>query len=624
MLPLKKNIASIVNRFPPFAYLNITQFLGAMNDNIYKLLIIYFFIQLEGIEKSHIVLATTGAIYVLPFLLLSSSAGTLADRYSKRNIIIFTKILEFLVMLSGVFAFVYSSMLWSYATLFLLATHSVLFSPSKYGIIPELLPQEKISRANGLMTSCTYLAIILGTFLASFLLDITNRNFILAALFCVVVASIGVTSSLCIKYTPPSGSEKKFNAHFVSEILKTLNNARQQPSLLAAMLGSGFFLFLASYVQLNMIPFAVQSLHLTDVQGGYLFLLTAIGIGTGSIIAGKISGKMVELALTPLAGFGITASFYLLYIYSDNLLACIPLVIIIGVFGGMYLVPLDSYVQITSPKQLIGQAVAATTFLSFFGVLCASGLLFMVTEVFGLTAGGGFIILGMITLCVTAIYTFLFFDYVTRFFGMILSRLHFKITFIGQNNIPDSPALYVCTHTAWNDTLLFLGAQRRRMRFFIEHEKDHSKWLKRLYRLLRIVLIPEIEPLENNSHCLTAIRNTLNKGISVCIFIEDVNVEKEFEKLKQSHLVQEILKEKHYPMISVHIEKGEKEKQPRFFTRLLNKFRVPASISFQPVPWEDDRQNCAPSSTPRDDSNTARPFSQKKNIIVNHEGYQQI
>lgn len=621
---LKRNITTLVDRFHPFTYVNITQFLGAMNDNLYKLLIIYFFIQLEGIEKSHIVLATTGAIYVLPFLLFSSSAGTLADRYSKRNIIICTRTLELFVMLSGVFAFAYSSMMWSYATLFLLATHSALFCPSKYGILPELLPQDKISRSNGIMTSCTYLAVILGTFLASFLLDITNRNFILAALFCVIGASLGVASSLCIKYTPPSGSEKKFNAHFISEVYKTLKMASQQPSLLAAMLGSAFFLFLAAFAQLNMIPFAVQSLHLTDVQGGYLFLLTAIGIGTGSIIAGKVSGKMVELALTPLAGLGITASFYLLYIYSDSLFACIPLVIIIGIFGGMYLVPLDSYVQIASPKQYIGQCVASTTFLSFCGVLCSSALLFMVTEVFGLTASGGFLILAMITLIVTSIYTFLFFDYVTRFFGMILSRLHFKITFIGQKNIPDSPVLYVCTHTAWNDTLLFLGAQRRRMRFFIEHEKDHSKWLKRLYRLLRIVLIPEIEPLENNSQCLTAIRNTLNKGISVCIFIEDVNVEKEFEKLKQSHLVQEILKEKHYPMISVHIEKGEKEKQTRFFTRLLNKFRVPASISFQQVPWEDNQTQIQPSSH-ADGSNASKPTSKKTILMtdLSHEGFQQ-
>lgn len=615
----RRNLSSLVGHYSPFTYLNITQFLGAMNDNIFKLLIIYFFIEMEGIERSHVVLATTGAIFVLPFLLFSSSAGILADRYSKRNIIVLTKTLELCIMILGLLSFTYSSKIGSYCTLFLLATHSALFSPSKYGILPELLPPDKISKANGLMTSCTYLAIILGTFFASFILDVTARNFIVASIFCIFISSIGVLASMCIKYTPPSGSHKELNTHFLSDIYATLKTARQHPSLLAAMLGSSFFLFIAAYTQLNMIPFAVTSLHLTDVQGGYLFLLTAIGIGTGSIVSGKISGRTVELALVPLAGLGITTSFYLLDFYSHNLLACIPLVIIIGIFGGIYLIPLDSYVQISSPKQRIGQTVAATTFLSFIGVLCASCLLYAVTEIFGLHADKGFVILGSITLVVTALYTFLFFDYVTRFVGMILSRLHFKISFTGHGQIPDVPALYICKHTAWNDTLLLLGAQRRRMRFFIEDEKDHSKWFKRLYRLLRVVLIPEIEPLENNSACLTVIKNTLNKGISVCIFIEDSNVKKECEKLTHAQLVRDILKDTPYPMISVCIRKGSKHTQARFFTRLLNKFRVPAAISFTTMEWQN-------SDSGGTYSEGLSPYSKQKPVLFSkaQEGYQQI
>lgn len=585
---MKQQISRFINRYSSFCYLNITQFLGAMNDNIYKLLIIFFFIQIEGIENSHVVLATTGALYVLPFLLLSSTAGILADRYSKRNIIVTTKILEFSIMLLGLISFYYSSKVGSYFTLVFLATHSALFSPSKYGIVPELLPPEKISKANGIMTSFTYLAIILGTFLASFLLDITGRNFIIASTFCIAISIVGMASSFCIQYTPPSGSRKSLEPHFISDIFDTLKLVKEKPSLLAAILGSAFFLFLGAYVQLNMIPFAVQSLHLTDVQGGYLFLLTAIGIGTGSIIAGKISGKRVELALTPLAGLGITISFYLLTFFSNSLAASIPLVIIIGIFGGIYLVPLDSYVQVTSPKQYIGQAVAASTFLSFIGVLCASVLLYVLTAIFDLRADQGFTIIGTITLAITLVYTVLFFDYLTRFFGMILSRIHFRTHYKGLENIPEEPALYVCTHTAWNDTLLFLGAQRRRMRFFIEQEQDHSKWLRRMYGLLRVVLIPEIEPLENNPECLNQIKKTLEKGISVCIFINDTNVCKEFDKLKHACLVQEILKEKHYPLVSVHIDKREKDEQPRFFKRLLNKCRVPASMSFESVSWEDE------------------------------------
>jgi acyl-[acyl-carrier-protein]-phospholipid O-acyltransferase / long-chain-fatty-acid--[acyl-carrier-protein] ligase len=595
-------LKTMIRKFSSFTYLNVTQFLGALNDNIYKLLIVYFFIQLDGVENSHRILATTGAIFVLPFLLFSAFSGTLADRYSKRNIIVFTKVLELLIMAFGIFAFYFESKISSYCVLFLLATQSALFGPSKYGILPELVTTDKISKANGMMTSFTFLAIILGTFFASFLLDVSNRDFIIAAFFCSLIALVGLGTSCCIEYTPPSGSSKQFNIDFLYEIFSTLKFASKQPSLLMAVSGSAFFLFLGAFVQLNMIPFAIHSLNLTDVQGGYLFLLTALGIGSGAMIAGKISGKSVELGLVPLAGLGVTISCYLLDYFSDNLFKVVPMVVLVGLFGGMYEIPLDSYIQIASPKNRRGQMVAATNFLSFLGVLCASGLIYMNSAVFGLNADKGFTIVGSLTLGMTVLIGFQFFDYLSRFIGMIFSRLHFQVNYSGLENLPETPAIYVCTHTAWNDTLLLLGAQRRRVRFFIQQEQEHTKWMKRLYRMLRVVLIPSIEPLERNELCLAAIKKTLCKGISVCIFVENENVWDEIEKLKHSYSFREILEETHYPIVPMWIEKGKKDKQSRFFTRQMEKFRVPASISFgslipasMPIPEDSDQHELCPS-----------------------------
>lgn len=573
----------LIRRLSSFTYLNTTQFLAALNDNIYKLLIIYFFIQVDGIENSHRILATTGAIFVLPFLLFSASSGMLADRFSKRNIIVLTKALEFVVMALGVLAFYYESKFGSYFVLFLMATLSAIFGPSKYSILPELVSSDKISRANGLMTSFTFLAIILGTFAASFLLDITNRHFIFAALFSTFMAFIAMMASFCIEYTPPAGSTKRFNVFFLAEIASTLKSAAAYPSLLSAMFGSAFFMFLGAFVQLNMIPYAVQSLQLSDVQGGYLFLLTAMGIGSGSILAGKMSGKTVELGLVPLAGIGIVISCYMLDLFSDQLSVVLPFVVLIGLFGGIFEIPLDSYIQVSSPSTSRGQIVATTNFFSFFGVLCASALLYLITEVFGLNADKGFTIVGSLALCMTGILSFQYFDYLTRFIAMILSKLHFQSTLSGIENIPsDSPAIYVCSHTAWNDTLLLLGAQRRRMRFFIENEQKHQqRWIEWLYHLLRVVFVSTIEPLENNIVCLTVLKNTLKKGISVCIFVENSDLIQEIEKLNRSYPFQDLCEEKDYPIIPVIIEKGEKHcSMSSFFTRLLKKFRVPAAISF--------------------------------------------
>jgi acyl-[acyl-carrier-protein]-phospholipid O-acyltransferase/long-chain-fatty-acid--[acyl-carrier-protein] ligase len=355
---------------------------------------------------------------------------------------------------------------------------------------------------------------------------------------------------------------------------------KSEPSLLVAVIGSSFFLFLGAFVQLNMIPFAVM-LHLTDVQGGYLFLLTALGIGTGAAIAGKISGKTVELGLSPIAGLGVVLSCYGLDLFSNNLWICIPLIIMLGMFGGMYQIPLDSYIQLSSPKKYRGQIVATNNFFSFLGVLLSAGLLFLNGEYLGIKADKGFTLIGSITLGVVVLLTFQYFDYLTRFICAILSKLHFQTTYTGLENIPASPAVYVCTHLAWNDALLMMGAQRKRMRFFIEQEQDHSKWMRRLYHLLRVVFIPTFEPLEKNQACLNSIKSTLKKGISVCIFTNNEDICDEIEQLKHSYSFREILEQTHYPMIPVAIEKGEKDKKrSRMASRLLRKFRVPAALSF--------------------------------------------
>lgn len=568
--------STFFRRFSSFTYLNLTQFLGALNDNIYKLLIVYFLIQLEGIEYSHQVLAVTGAIFVIPFLLFSALSGTLADRLSKRDIIVTTKILELVIMGFGVLAFGFQSKWGSYIILFLLALQSAIFGPSKYGIVPELVSTDKISKANSLMTSFTFLAIILGNFFASFLTQITGRNFIICAIFCTFIALVGVVTSFCIEHTPPSGSSKKLQFFFLREIYQTLKAARQEISLLPAILGSSYFLFVGAFTQLNIIPFAIESLHLSDIEGGYLFFLTALGIGAGSLFAGKVSGRIVELGLVPFGALGIAICAFMLDFFSDHFWVVVPLVTLLGVFGGIYEIPLDSYVQVASPRKVRGQMVAATNFLSFVGVLFASSLIYLNSEVFHIKADSGFTVIGFLTLGVMTAFTIQFFDYLTRFVASILSKLHFRILCVGKENIPDCPAVYVCTHTAWNDTLLILGSQRRRIRFFIEHEQEHSKWMRRLYRMLRVVFIPDIEPLEQNQICLNAILETLNKGISVCIFIQSWDVKSEVDKLHQSSPFNQIIEEANYPIIPVHIDKGVKHSSSKFIQR----YHVPASIAF--------------------------------------------
>ena len=348
-----------------FRYLNYCQFVGAMNDNTFKLLLAFCFIQLEGAQSSNKILSMAGAIYVLPFILLSTTAGILADRYSKRSIIVYTRLAEVVVILFGVLTFFLQSELFSFLALFFMAAHSAIFGPCKYGIVPEIVSKENISKANGILTSSSYVAIILGTFLASFLADITDRNFVISLALCSLFSITAFLVSLKLQHTPPAGSTKKVTPKLITEMRNNLRIIRREPTLLSAVLGSSFFLFIGSYVQLNMIPYAMNVLHLSDVQGGYMFLLTALGIGIGALCAGKLSGKSVEFGLVPLGGIGMGISCLLLDFYSGSIPTVLVLIFLIGLFGGLYLVPLDSYIQMASPKTLRGQIVATGNVLGF-------------------------------------------------------------------------------------------------------------------------------------------------------------------------------------------------------------------------------------------------------------------
>ena len=390
-----------VNSKHPIAALNITQFLGALNDNVFKYLIVFLLINLMGAAHSTEILFWVGTIYVLPFLLFSSNAGILADKFSKQRLMIALKLLEVLIMVCGVIAFIYQSKLGLYVLMFLLSLQSALFSPPKYSIIPELVSKELISKANGIITSGTYLAIIAGTFLASFITQITDKDFVFAGFTCLVIALIGWGSSFAIPYVPPKKTHHRMNIFFIRTIFHTLRDTRHIPYLLLAITGSAFFLFLGAFFQLNVIPYAINSLNLSEVGGGYLFLICAIGIACGAQLAGRISRKHVEIGLPCVAGILMGITLLVLYWVRGNLVTVIPVLFLLGLFSGFFVIPFDAFVQTFTPDKRRGQVIAANNFLSFCGVLLAPVFLYLISGIFNFSAAVGFILIGVLSLLYT-------------------------------------------------------------------------------------------------------------------------------------------------------------------------------------------------------------------------------
>ncbi|MDE3055170.1 MAG: MFS transporter [Verrucomicrobiota bacterium] len=454
-------------------FLNATQFLGAMNDNVFKFLVIYLLINVQGDAASAKILSLAGAIYVIPFLLFSSAAGVLADRISKTKIIVLTRVFELVAMLFGLFAISLAWPFGCYFALFLMAMQSAIFGPSKYGIIPELVEHKMISRANSSITSMTYLAIILGTFFAAFLTDITNKNFGLASSFCVLIAAAGLATSLGIKRTEAGRSETKINPLFFYEIYKTVRFSLSTPHLVIAMFGSSFFLFLGSFLQLNIIPFGMQALHLSEVGGGYLFLAAAIGIALGARFAGRISKERVEPGLSAATGLCLALLLFLLAASSSLTIVIITL-ILLGISGGCFLIPFDSFIQTASSNHMRGQAIAAANFFSFFGVLLAAFAIYLFSDEWGFSAASGFGLMGAITLVVSL---FLMGNLSVFFLPFLVNRILHKWQSLRISTpLPEGSSLLLFEGSSWWPCLLLFGFIPKLHLLFLNHYLARFPW----------------------------------------------------------------------------------------------------------------------------------------------------
>ncbi|MBI5273819.1 MAG: MFS transporter [Chlamydiales bacterium] len=534
-------------------FLNITQFLGALNDNVFKFLAVFLLIDLKGVANSGEILFWIGIVYVLPFLLFSSSGGIFADRFSKQKIIIFMKGFEILVMIGALVAFYFQSPLGVYVALFFLSTHSAFFGPPKYSIIPEIVETESITKANGIITSSTYLAIILGSFLASFVTQITNKNFLLTAIFCLFIAVTGFISSLFIPPTDAQRQKQKITPFFIRDIYKTLQFCKNYKFFLLAMSGSLFFLFIGAFLQLNIVPFAIESLGLSEIGGGYLFLSSSIGIALGAVVAGRTSQKSGNLGLSCLA-IGITATFFFLIpVCTFSIIATLICLALLGFGGGMFIVPIDSFIQTYSPDEKRGKIVATSNFLSFCGVLLAPICIYLFSSILHLSAATGFFIMGIITLayfCVIARkLSGIFLNYASRkllhpFFHIDIAPADFDIKSITSLVVPTA-------HTSY--AALIMGI---RTKFHLHIAKPKAQFFDRFWNLFKNIHFIYFE--KTPAFVLESFQRTikLNKDPTIipCLIVSPSNhpgniyKEKDFLSLKtalQSSCQFMLIKESH-------------------------------------------------------------------------------
>lgn len=373
-----------------FAGLLITQFLTAVNDNVFRWLVI-------GIAKDYVsqedvsrVLAGGSACFVLPYLILAAPAGYLADRFSKRNVIVVCKLAEVLIMGLGVLAIYLENVSFLFTVVAMLGCHSALFAPAKMGSIPEMLKPQHISAANGLFGLATLAATCIGTALGGGLRVVAGyrgtKNPLPIIGVVLGVAVLGVLASLMIKRLTAGNPARKFPWNAPLQTYQDLRLLASHRALLRIAVGMVFFWAVGMLAQLNIDQLAFEGGGLTESAKNPLLISLIFGVGFGSVLAGVWSGGRVELGILPLGAFGVAASALLLFtvpgtiIEGDNpawtggfLWAC-ALLFALGTSAGLFSVPLESYMQHRSDPHARGSILSAANFMIFSGMLLASFL----------------------------------------------------------------------------------------------------------------------------------------------------------------------------------------------------------------------------------------------------------
>jgi acyl-[acyl-carrier-protein]-phospholipid O-acyltransferase/long-chain-fatty-acid--[acyl-carrier-protein] ligase len=581
-------------RDPGFAWMLVSQFLGAFNSNLYSWAITFFALDLASRPDAPFhgstMVGVIGAVFILPYLLFSDYAGQLADRFPKRTVLIVVKSFEVVVMVSSLAAFWLADMSAMLVVLFFMGTQAALYSPAKYGSLPELLPDRDISRGNALVEMTTFLAIILGSVLGGLIYQAFHDNLPMIGLITTLVAVVGTAAAFGIGRTPPGRRGRRFSWNPVGTIAPGLVHLYRNRRLWLTVLGLSYFWFVGALVQKLFSVFAVETLGIPASQSVPISLLgaaIAVGIGVGSLMAGRLSGAKVELGLVPIGAAGIAGGALALASIETSYAGAMICLGLLGFFGGFYSVPLNAMLQQKSDEDKRGQLIAANNVMNTLGILLAAAVM-LVAGLVGISPNVLAALAGFATLCVIAYLLILLPDFLIRFCLWLLTHSVYRIRIVNPQHVPlNGPALLVANHLSFIDGLLVGACVQRFVRFMVYAPFFEMPLLGRLFKLMRAI------PTGGGGArgALAAIRRAreeLQGGHVVCIFAEGA-ISRTGNMLPFKRGFEKIVADLDVPIVPVHLDQVWGSifsfKDGKFFWKWPRRFFYPVTVTFgQPMP----------------------------------------
>jgi 1-acyl-sn-glycerol-3-phosphate acyltransferase len=525
-------------RFAPFFGV---QFLGALNDNVFKqALVILLAYQTASFTSmsSDVLQNVAQALFILPFFLFSATAGQLADKYEKSRLISVTVAIELVVMALGAIGFLMHSLALLLAALFLGGVQSALFGPVKYAILPQHLKETELVGGNGLVETGTSIAILLGMMLGGWMVSQAGWGIAAVAFTTVAISATGLWLSRYIPLAPPADPDLRINWNVVTETWRNFQFMRGNRTVFLSILGiSWFWFFGAMFV--TQFPNLSKNVLVGDEHVVTLLLVVfSIGIGVGSLLCERLSGHKIEIGLVPFGSIGLTFFAVDLYFALAVHVQDAPVslgqfvreaghwriladLLLIGMFGGFYIVPLYALIQSRSELSHRSRIIAGNNILNALFIVAAAALAIALFKA-GFTIPQLFLATALLNALV-AIYIYtLVPEFLMRFIVWLLIHSVYRLEKSGLENIPeDGPAVLVCNHVSFVDALIIAAACRRPVRFVMDHNIFRVPVLSFVFRTGRAI---PIAPARDNPELLEnaydEIARALEQGDIVCLFPE--------------------------------------------------------------------------------------------------------
>jgi acyl-[acyl-carrier-protein]-phospholipid O-acyltransferase/long-chain-fatty-acid--[acyl-carrier-protein] ligase len=564
-----------------------TQFLGAFNDNAYRLIVSLRAVHIVArADQSGKYLALAGALFVLPSLLFTGYAGHLADAISKRRVLIAVKIFEVVVMALGIGAFFTQSIVWMFIVLFLMAVHYTIFSPAKYSIVPELVSDRDLSRANALLEMTTLVAIVLGTSVGPLLYTTWSAAEWKIGVVLTGIAVVGCLASFRITRVPASGAKQPLRLNPFAEVAEGTRHLLRDRPLWLAVMAISYFWFLGLLFQMDLLMFGSQTLHASDRMVGLLVTSLSLGIGAGSLLAGRLSGDKVEIGLVPLGSIFMGVFSLGVYAARGSYAASVVMLVLLGVAAGIFFVPLNAFLQQRSESGEKGRIIATNNIYNTLGLLLATAAFYVLTDKLHVTPPHVILAFGFVSMAITVYIVTVVDEFFIRFVLWLVTHTIFHIRIVGQENVPfRGPALLVSNHMSHVDGFLVGACVQRFIRFMVWKPYYELKALNWFFRKTKSI------PVGGGRDAVEAIRSArreLAAGHVACIFAEGA-ISRTGNILPFKRGMEKIAEGLDVPIIPVHLDRlwGSvfSFERGRFFWKWPKRIPYPVTVSFgNPMP----------------------------------------